>query len=53
MSKKNNKKRTLVGRDPTKGLLAFKTGVQKAKKDRRSIRGDKYHDREKREQLSY
>lgn len=49
--KKKVDKRSLMGRDPTKGIPAFKTGTQKTKKDRKSTRGDKYHDREKRKQL--
>jgi len=39
-------------RDPAKGLLSFKTGVIKPKRQRSKIRGDKYHARELRDQMS-
>ena len=32
----------LLGRDPTCGRLAFKTGAQKTRKDRERDRRDKY-----------
>lgn len=39
------------GRDSSKGLLAFKTGIIKPKRQRSKIRGDKYHDRELRQEI--
>ena len=38
-------------REKSKGILSFKTGVIKPKRQRSKVRGDKYHDREKRAQL--
>lgn len=44
-------KTKLVGRDPTKGLLSFKTGAILTKKDKRNNRNSKDAKRELRKQL--
>lgn len=45
-------KGSLVGRDPAKGRLAFRTGIRKTRKQRENTRGDKYHAKEKDKQTS-
>jgi len=40
-----------IGRDPHKGMVAFKTGTALSRKNRVSNRNDKYARREKRAQL--
>lgn len=45
-------KRQLVGRDPTKGMLAFKTGTQLTRKDRLRNRNSKVARQNLRRQLN-
>lgn len=45
-------KRHVLGRDPTKGMLAFKTGVILNEKDRLRNRKSKLAQRELRRQIS-
>jgi len=41
----------LVGRDPTKGRIDFRTGAQCTRRQRQNKRGDKHHTRELAAQL--
>jgi hypothetical protein len=46
------KSKPIIGRDPTKGILSFKTGVIRNRKDRLKNRKDKFSKREKRRQMN-
>jgi len=53
MPKKRKKvKELLIGRDPTMGIPAWKSGTIKTRKDRLKNRNDKYARQEKAEQTS-
>lgn len=49
---RSNEKRQLIGRDPTKGMLAFKTGAIKTRKDRLRNRNSKQARQQLRRHLS-